>query len=136
MKDVNVIYEYFPDLSDRQREQFAALGPLYSELNQKINVISRKDIEALHVRHVLHSLAIARFISFSPGSEIVDVGTGGGFPGIPLAILFPESRFLCIDGTRKKITVVNEVIEALELCLLYTSPSPRDATLSRMPSSA
>lgn len=114
-KDLDRIHSHFPELSAQQKEQFQLLGPLYMDLNAKINVISRKDIDALYLKHVLHSLAIARFLKFSPGSSILDLGTGGGFPGIPLAILFPESNFLLIDGTKKKITVVNEVIYAIGL---------------------
>lgn len=103
------ILQYFPDLSDTQIHQFEALGELYREWNSKINVISRKDIDNLYTRHILHSLAIAKIIEFKPGAEILDLGTGGGFPGVPLAILFPETHFLLIDGIKKKITVVNEV---------------------------
>ena len=103
------ILKQFPNLTDVQVAQFEALGPLYREWNDKINVISRKDIDNLYSRHILHSLAIAKVVEFLPGSEILDLGTGGGFPGIPLAILFPETHFLLIDGTRKKITVVDEV---------------------------
>lgn len=106
---------YFPALAPRQQEQFAALGGLYKEWNEKINVISRKDIDALYVHHVLHSLAIAKVVSFRPGTRVMDVGTGGGFPGIPLAILFPETEFYLIDAIAKKIKVVNEVVSALGL---------------------
>lgn len=106
---------YFPALAPPQQEQFAALGGLYKEWNEKINVISRKDIDALYVHHVLHSLAIAKVISFRPGTRVMDVGTGGGFPGIPLAILFPETEFYLIDAIAKKIKVVNEVVSALGL---------------------
>ncbi|WP_420575829.1 16S rRNA (guanine(527)-N(7))-methyltransferase RsmG [Ekhidna sp.] len=110
-----IIQKYFPNLTDRQKSQIEQLFPLYEEWNAKINVISRKDIDQLYERHVLHSLAIAKFISFSPGTRVLDVGTGGGFPGIPLAILFPECHFHLVDSIRKKITVVNEVANAIGL---------------------
>ncbi len=113
--DISMLTKYFPDLSADQRQQFTMLGPLYREWNEKINVISRKDIDNLYVNHVLHSLAIARVISFLPGAEILDVGTGGGFPGIPLAIVFPQTRFHLVDSIGKKIAVVNEVSKALGL---------------------
>ncbi len=109
------ILKYFPHLTDIQRQQFANLKALYTDWNSKINVISRKDIEYLYTHHVLHSLAIAKEIIFRPQSEILDFGTGGGFPGIPLAILFPECRFKLIDRTAKKIRVVNEVSNAIGL---------------------
>jgi len=111
----SLIYKYFPDLSDEQKSQFDQLQSLYVEWNSKINVISRKDIDQLYERHVLHSLAIAKFISFASGSRILDVGTGGGFPGIPLAILFPDCHFHLVDSIGKKITVVNEVSKAIGL---------------------
>jgi len=105
------ILRHFPDLTDLQISQFQSLGDLYREWNSKINVISRKDIDNLYSRHILHSLAIAKVVQFNPEAEILDLGTGGGFPGVPLAILYPETHFLLIDGTRKKITVVNEVCQ-------------------------
>ncbi len=110
-----LIAKYFPQLTQKQLDQFARLAPLYGEWNAKINVISRKDIDQLYERHVLHSLGIAKVISFKSGSEILDVGTGGGFPGIPLAILFPECRFHLVDSIGKKIKVVQEVAAALDL---------------------
>jgi 16S rRNA (guanine527-N7)-methyltransferase len=115
VQDASIITKYFPDLSPKQFQQFADLGSLYKEWNEKINVISRKDIDNLYVNHVLHSLGIAKIISFLPGADILDVGTGGGFPGIPLAILFPQSRFHLVDSIGKKITVVKEVSKAIGL---------------------
>jgi 16S rRNA (guanine527-N7)-methyltransferase len=115
MQDASIITKYFPDLTPKQFQQFADLGPIYKEWNEKINVISRKDIGNLYVNHVLHSLGIAKIISFLPGADILDVGTGGGFPGIPLAILFPQSRFHLVDSIGKKITVVKEVSKAIGL---------------------
>ncbi|MFV5684084.1 16S rRNA (guanine(527)-N(7))-methyltransferase RsmG [Flavobacterium sp. GB2R13] len=109
------ILKYFPYLTDIQKEQFAKLDLLYHDWNEKINVISRKDIDALYTKHILHSLGIAKIIKFEPGTYVLDVGTGGGFPGIPLAILFPETRFFLIDIIAKKIKVVQAVAEALEL---------------------
>ncbi len=115
MQGVELISRYFPDLSPEQRAHFAALGELYAHWNERVNLISRKDFEHLYERHILHSLGIAKVHAFAPKSRIVDVGTGGGFPGIPLAIMFPESRFHCIDGIGKKIAAVQGVIDGLGL---------------------
>lgn len=112
---MKTILHYFPSLSTNQLTQFEALLDLYTEWNAKINVISRKDIQNLYVHHVLHSLAIAKFIDFTPQTRLLDIGTGGGFPGIPLAIFFPELEFVMIDSIGKKIKVVNEVSQALSL---------------------
>lgn len=109
------IIKYFPSLTDRQKQQFEAMYPLYEEWNAQINVISRKDMEHFYEHHVLHSLAIAKVMPFAPMSEILDVGTGGGFPGVPLAIMFPDARFTLIDSIGKKIKVVSDVIDRLEL---------------------
>ena len=107
---MEVLLKYFPDLTGKQIEQFSKIENLYRKWNEKINVISRKDIESLYLRHVLHSLSIAAIIRFVPGTRIMDVGTGGGFPGIPLAIMFPAAHFYLIDSIGKKIKVVNEII--------------------------
>lgn len=115
MQDASIILKYFPSLTHKQRDQFSLVGSLYKEWNEKINVISRKDIDNLYTNHILHSLGIAKLISFNPGAEILDVGTGGGFPGVPLAILFPETQFHLVDSIGKKITVVKEVSTALGL---------------------
>ena len=112
---MKLIERYFPELSETQLQQFSALDSLYHEWNEKINVISRKDIDNLYEHHVLHSLSIGRFTRFMPGTDILDFGTGGGFPGIPLAILFPECHFTLIDGTGKKIRVAQEVCQAIGL---------------------
>ncbi len=112
---MEIILKYFPNLNEQQRAQFAQLEELYRFWNAQINVISRKDIDTLYERHVLHSLGIAKAIQFKPGTTILDVGTGGGFPGIPLAILFPQAHFHLIDSVGKKIKVVQEVTDALQL---------------------
>lgn len=113
--DSGIIAKYFPNLSDKQQSQFAALGSLYPEWNEKINVISRNDIDELFTRHILHSLAIAKFNLIDNSQNIIDVGTGGGFPGIPLAIMYPEKQFTLIDSIGKKISVVQDVIEKIGL---------------------
>ncbi|HEU5290977.1 MAG TPA: 16S rRNA (guanine(527)-N(7))-methyltransferase RsmG [Cyclobacteriaceae bacterium] len=112
---MTTIEQYFPNLTEKQQDQFAKLYSLYREWNEKINVISRKDIENLYINHVLHSLGIAKVMSFKRDAQVLDVGTGGGFPGIPLAILFPETNFHLVDSIGKKITVVNAVAEGLGL---------------------
>ncbi|MGB5404285.1 16S rRNA (guanine(527)-N(7))-methyltransferase RsmG [Robiginitalea sp.] len=109
------LFQYFPNLSGIQRDQFRALEALYKDWNTKINVVSRKDIDELYLRHVLHSLGIAKVYEFQPGEQVLDVGTGGGFPGIPLAILFPDTQFTLVDAIGKKIRVVEEVVAGLEL---------------------
>ena len=112
---MKLIEKYFPTLTEEQKRQFEALDALYHDWNEKINVISRKDIDNLYEHHVLHSLAIAKFINFKSGTQILDFGTGGGFPGVPLAIMFPECEFKLIDGTGKKIRVAQEVNNAIGL---------------------
>jgi len=118
---MEIIQKYFKDLTPTQIEQFSKLQELYKDWNLKINVVSRKDIDELYLRHVLHSLGIAKIISFKPGSKVMDVGTGGGFPGIPLAILFPEAQFHLVDSIGKKIKVVNEVVAGLGLVNVKTT---------------
>jgi len=112
---MQIIHKYFPDLTEKQIQQFSDLQKLYEHWNSKINVISRKDIDELYINHILHSLAIAKVIQFEKGTSVLDIGTGGGFPGIPLAILFPETDFLLVDSIGKKIKVVNEVSTSLGL---------------------
>ena len=124
---MTIIQKYFNDLTNEQLSQFAKLELLYKDWNSKINVISRKDIDELYLRHVLHSLSIAKLISFKDNTSILDVGTGGGFPGIPLAILFPNCRFHLVDSIQKKITVVNNVVKELDLKNVKTSCSRVEA---------
>ena len=124
---MELILKYFPNLTKQQIEQFEALLPLYKEWNEKINVISRKDIDELYLRHVLHSLAIAKVMPFANGSSILDVGTGGGFPGVPLAILFPECQFHLVDSINKKLKVIKGVVDALSLENIRTTHSRVEA---------
>ena len=112
---MQIILDQFPDLNEKQITQLSSLEDLYKTWNNKINVISRKDIENIYIRHILHSLSIAKFIKFRKDATILDLGTGGGFPGIPLAIIFPDANFILVDSIRKKISVVNEVVNELEL---------------------
>ena len=112
---VSIVFKYFPNLSAQQQEQFVKMEALYQDWNLKINVVSRKDIDELYLRHVLHSLGIAKVMEFKAGASILDVGTGGGFPGIPLAILFPDTQFTLVDAIGKKVRVVNEVVSGLGL---------------------
>jgi len=112
---MKIILEEFPDLNHVQIEQFSKLKKIYSDWNNKINIISRKDIDNIYERHVLHSLVIAKFIKFNKGTTVLDLGTGGGFPGIPLSIIFPDVNFILVDSIRKKILVVNEIVDQLKL---------------------
>ncbi|GAB4401990.1 MAG: 16S rRNA (guanine(527)-N(7))-methyltransferase RsmG [Microscillaceae bacterium] len=112
---VELIFKYFPDLDETQKARFMQMGELYQDWNQRVNVVSRKDVELLYERHVLHSLSIARLLAFRPSAQVMDVGTGGGFPGLPLAILFPETNFLLVDSIAKKIKVVQDLAQGLGL---------------------
>ncbi|WP_299368142.1 16S rRNA (guanine(527)-N(7))-methyltransferase RsmG [Winogradskyella sp.] len=124
---MELLLKYFPDLTTVQINQFKALDALYNEWNAKINVVSRKDIDELYLRHVLHSLGIAKVVQFNDNSSILDVGTGGGFPGIPLAILFPDCQFHLVDSINKKLKVVNAVAEAIGLINVRTTHSRAEA---------
>lgn len=115
MSESEILLKYFPELNAAQIKKFEELKPLYLHWNEQINVISRKDTDQFYIRHILHSLAIAKIQKFKPGSKVIDIGTGGGFPGIPLAIMFPDTEFLLVDSIGKKIKVVNEVARALNL---------------------
>lgn len=127
MITMDLILKYFPELTDKQVQQFAALEALYKEWNAKINVISRKDIDELYLRHVLHSLGIAKVMAFADGSSILDVGTGGGFPGVPLAILFPNCQFHLVDSINKKLKVIKGVAESIGLTNIRTTHSRVEA---------
>ncbi|WP_431137241.1 16S rRNA (guanine(527)-N(7))-methyltransferase RsmG [Psychroserpens mesophilus] len=118
---MQLIKKHFPELTDTQLKQFEQLETLYKDWNLKINVVSRKDIDELYLRHVLHSLGIAKVVSFLPDTKVLDVGTGGGFPGIPLAILYPETQFHLVDSIAKKLKVVNEVVDGLSLTNVKTT---------------
>ena len=124
---MELILKYFPDLTENQIQQFEALEELYKDWNSKINVISRKDIDELYLKHVLHSLGIAKVMNFTDGSSILDVGTGGGFPGVPLAILYPQCQFHLVDSINKKLKVINAVCEAIELTNVKTTHSRVEA---------
>ena len=127
LNDMELILKYFPELTETQIHQFEALEGLYKDWNAKINVVSRKDIDELYLRHVLHSLAIAKVIQFKDNSTILDVGTGGGFPGVPLAIMFPNCKFHLVDSINKKLKVINAVCEAIELTNVKTTHSRVEA---------
>lgn len=128
---MDVILKYFSDFSQQQLEQFAALEELYKDWNSKINVISRKDIDSLYLKHVLHSLAIAAVIEFEPETQVIDIGTGGGFPGVPLAIFFPEVRFHLVDSIAKKLKVIDEVSAAIGLRNITTQHTRAEAIKNR-----
>ena len=131
MEKTDVILQYFSDFSEKQLQQFVALEELYKDWNSKINVVSRKDIESLYLKHVLHSLAIAASINFLPGTKIIDIGTGGGFPGIPLAIFFPEVEFHLVDSIAKKLKVVSEISQAIGLTNVTTQHTRVEAIKNR-----
>lgn len=128
---IDILQKYFADFTEKQMQQFTALQALYEDWNGKINVISRKDIGGLYERHVLHSLAIAATVDFRPGTEIIDIGCGGGFPGIPLAIFFPEVQFHLVDSINKKLTVVNEVASAIGLQNITTQHARAESIKDR-----
>ena len=117
---MDLLERYFPNLTATQKQQFAALGALYSEWNAKINVISRKDIDNFYEHHVLHSLAIAKAVQFAPGTRVLDIGPGGGFPGVPLAIMFPETQFLLVDSVGKKLKVIDDIAKRIGLTNVQT----------------
>jgi len=117
---MDILLKYFPEITTEQMERFSVLGKLYAEWNEKINVISRKDIENLYERHILHSLAIAKFVNFKNATKVMDLGTGGGFPGVPLAIMFPECRFHLVDSIGKKLKVIDAVKDELQLKNIFT----------------
>lgn len=127
MNSMDLILKYFPELTDKQVQQFGQLEALYKEWNTKINVISRKDIDELYLRHVLHSLGIAKVMPFADGASILDVGTGGGFPGVPLAILFPNCQFHLVDSINKKLKVIKGVADSIELTNIRTTHSRVEA---------
>ena len=120
---MDILLKYFSEFDEKQVAQFRALEPLYKEWNEKINVISRKDIDSLYLKHVLHSLSIAAVFEFAPGAEIIDIGTGGGFPGVPLAIYFPEVKFHCVDSIGKKLKIIEAIKESIGLTNLTTQHS-------------
>ncbi|MCR6721348.1 MAG: 16S rRNA (guanine(527)-N(7))-methyltransferase RsmG [Chitinophagaceae bacterium] len=128
---MDILLRYFADFSEKQIEQFRQLEPLYREWNEKINVVSRKDIDSLYTRHVLHSLSIAATVNFQPGMQIIDLGTGGGFPGVPLAIFFPETKFHLVDSIAKKLKVVDEIAVAVGLNNITTQHTRVEAIRDR-----